>query len=293
MKIFGYPSYDALFAGETVNSPPSRITFAISDDVVSVGHSFLSFPQVPALEGTPDNGSGAIYDLETRNGWTGDVFMSFLGYGTLSQLWSRNGIDRTNLTPEDFAFWCTEFGDVGTGMMYAPNTSQGIEGLQATYNYAVTMQNRGARAIFFMAPHPVEALPSNTDAANLGVCQYIVDWLVAHGITTPIYMMPSLAIVRDWQTYLNGSGSLYSDGLHLKQTNNSSPGNQAALAISYLMRYMMTGVPYTPAGANTELTQFISRGITVCNDYTCTGFGGATAITPWSGSDPLPSPTSP
>ncbi|MTH62127.1 hypothetical protein [Paracoccus litorisediminis] len=292
---------DLSFGGLAMHGPgsgggggaPTRPFFALSDDVVSVGHSFLSFPQVAALEGTADNGSGAIYDLEARNGWTGDVWLSFLGYGRLAQLWARNGIDRTDTSQAAFAFWFTEFGDIGTGMMFAPNSSEGIAGLQAAFSYAVTMQARGARAIFFMGPHPVEALPGSTDASNLGVCQYTVDWLTARPeITVPVYMLPCLPIVRNWQTYMGG-GSVYSDGLHLKQTNNAGPGNSAALAVSYAMRYMMTGVRFTPGGAGVELTQFLSIAYDVCDAYACAGLGGVTTIAPWVGSDPLPSPQMP
>ncbi len=83
--------------------------------------------------------------------------------------------------------------------------------------------------------------------------------------------------------------SIYADGLHLRTPADGRPG-ECPQALSRFVEMFLTGEK-TADVTNTDLQDLIDDGWGLLQDYACTGFGGATVVTPFAvASDPLPDP---
>jgi|GEM_PF-6020553 len=84
--------------------------------------------------------------------------------------------------------------------------------------------------------------------------------------------------------------SIYADGLHLKNDTDAAPGQFCQVALGHAFWVMLTGERHDTTGLDAEAVALIDIACSAVEDYACTGFGGAIAVTPWAGADPLPNP---
>jgi hypothetical protein len=87
--------------------------------------------------------------------------------------------------------------------------------------------------------------------------------------------------------------SIYSDGLHLRGSNDAAPNKHMdALAVGLVM--MMTGArPANDPAWTSEMIAQVDIVWTAIRDHACTGLGGSVVIEPTTAADPLPSPQPP
>lgn len=253
----------------------NRVTIQPTESIGMDSHSFGAFPF-----GYMGDGGGS---QEFPDHWSGDKNLTYTGFSSLAQRWALNGPSRTaNYTG---AGWLAEFADPSGGSWPTPDTSEGQTTLQYLYWWAMLLQQKGCKAMFIMPPHSPEQLP--IDANIMSVHQYYVNWLTERpDVTIPVFLMPHTDSVRKIRNRFNDR-SIFSDGLHL--VNGSTFDVVGAVGMGFWM--MMTGekTPYDPDW-NAEFREMIDIIWDDIANYECTGLGGTTVVTPWSGSNPLTNP---
>ena len=266
------------FAG-AAPATPGRVTIAPTEGVAFSSHSFLAF----AAGVTPDGGSTVLASL-----WQGTRHLNYLGFSSLKQRWDANGVDRTG----DYsgALWLTEFVNPADGGWPAPDSAAGRETLQYLYWYGLTAQRKGCKAIFLYPPWSPQGMEA-LDPQTMSWFQRQADWWNARpDATIPAYVMPVPAIVAGFRAMF-APQSIYSDGLHLRGSNDAEPNKHMdALAVGLDM--MMTGTrPANDPSWTAEMIAQVDIVWAAIRDYACTGLGGAITVTPTPVSaDPLPDP---
>ena len=266
------------FAG-AAPAAPGRVTIAPTEGVAFSSHSFLAF----AAGVTPDGGSTVLASL-----WQGTRHLNYLGFSTLKQRWDTNGVDRTG----DYsgALWLTEFVNPVDGGWPAPDSAAGRETLQYLYWYGLTAQRKGCKAIFLYPPWSPQGMEA-LDPQTMSWFQRQADWWNARpDATIPAYVMPIPAIVAGFRAMF-APQSIYSDGLHLRGSNDAEP-NKHMDALAAGLDMMMTGTrPANDPSWTAEMIAQVDIVWAAIRDYACTGLGGAITVTPTPVSaDPLPDP---
>ncbi|WP_431356742.1 fibronectin type III domain-containing protein [Paracoccus marinaquae] len=118
--------------------------------------------------------------------------------------------------------------------------------------------------------------------------QYWREWLAAHGVTTPVYLIPTPQFVRQAepvQFAADGNYTRPSDEIHLHAWQQIDDG------LGHMVKMFLTGAksPDDPERA-AVLQTHIDNAWAILTTYGCTGLG-TTTVTAWPvASDPLSSP---
>lgn len=253
---------------------PVRPTLARTEAIGLSAHSFLAF----AAAVTGDGGS-TVFPAR----WTGARNLNYLGFSSLRDRWDANAVDRT--ASYSGALWVTEFTNPAEGWP-APDSARGIETLQYLYWYALTAQAKGCKAMFIYPPWSPEGM--DLDAVTMRHAVFWQQWLAAH-VSIQVYVMPVPIIVASFRAYFSPQ-SIYSDGLHLRGSGDTTP-NQHMGALGVGLEMMMTGTrPADDAGWDAEMRAQVGIVWTALSEYACAGLGGAVTVEPITATDPLPNP---
>ncbi|MGA0615966.1 hypothetical protein [Paracoccus sp. KR1-242] len=220
--------------------------------------------------------------------WSIGLHVNYLGFSNIEERWNSEGVDRTAAPTK--TLWVTDFADFDTGA-WLPNSAEGIRALQYHYWFALTAQANGAESYVLYPPWATENMDASFDPPLLETYEFNARWLAARPeITIPVYWFPTPVIVRAFRDRYAGQGSIYQDGLHLKNDTDAAPGQFCQVALGHAFWVMLTGQRHDTTVLDPEAVALIDIACSAVEDYACTGFGGSIHVTPWAGADPLPDP---